>query len=239
MARIIKSGIGNTVKNNYQKCMVRIGLYVFVALLGASFVYFTYGISLILLLPLLFIKKERTKMLLLKHGIEGEIATTKALKRLPFRYYVCPDVVITNGSRKSQMDHVVVGPNGVFVVETKNHMGVIKGDDNDQAVLQKRKTASGTQYASRFYSPMRQVSTHTRVITRLLEQNGFDIAVQGIVYFSHPKAKVRVYSEDIPIYSAKRGGRRKMLRFIKHSRCMGRISQHECKIIARLIANHR
>lgn len=239
MARMIKSGIGNTVMNNYHKCAVRIGLYVFAALLGASLVYFTYAVSLVLLLPLLYIKKERTKMLLLKHGIAGELATTKALKRLPFRYYVCPDVVITNAGHKSQMDHVVVGPNGVFVVETKNHIGVIKGDDSDHAVLQKKKTVSGSQYARRFYSPMRQVQTHTRVVARLLKQNGFDIAVQGIVFFSHPKTKVRVYSEDTPIFAARRGGRRKMLRFIKHSRCVERISQQECKIIARLIANHR
>lgn len=239
MARIIKSGIGNTVKNNYKMCMVRIGLYVFLALLGASFVYFTYGISLILLLPLLFIKKERTKMLLLKHGIEGEIATTKALKRLPKSYYVCPDVVITNGSSKAQMDHVVVGPNGVFVVETKNHLGVIKGDDSDHAILQKKKTASGAKYARRFYSPMRQVQTHARVLNRLIKETGYDITVQGIVYFSNPKTKVRVYSEEIPIFSARRGGRRRMLRFIKRCRSSNRISVKDCKIIAQFIANHR
>ncbi len=239
MARIIKTGIGNTVRNHYRLCAVRIGLYILSAFLGASLVYFTYGISLILLLPLILIKKERTNMLILKHGSEGEIATTKALRRLPSWYYVCPDVVITNGSHKAQLDHVVVGPNGVFVVETKNHMGVIKGDDNDHAVLQKKKTSSGSHYARRFYSPMRQVNTHTRVLHRFLEQNGFPIDVKGIVFFSHPKAKVRVFSEDVPVFSARRGGKRKMLRYIKRTGCEERFSKHECKIIAQLIANHR
>ncbi len=239
MAKIFKSRIGNTVSNSYKLCAVRIGLYILSALLGVSLIFFTYAISLILLLPLLLIQKERRKMLLLRHGIEGEIATTAALKCLPGRFFVCPDVTIQNGKHKAQMDHVVVGPNGIFVVETKNHKGVIRGDDSDVAILQKNKAASGAKYARRFYSPIKQVQTHARVITRLLKRNGYSAAAQGIVYFSHPKAKVRVHSDEVPIFSARRRGKRKLLRYIKRTKLNRRLTAHECKIIAQLIANHR
>lgn len=239
MARIIKSGIGTTVKNNYRICAVKIGLYCLSAFMGAALAFFTYGISLLLLLPLLLIGKERTRMLILKHGLAGEIATTKVLKRLPAGYYVCPDVTLVNGSHKAQIDHVVVGPSGVFAVETKNHMGVIRGDDDDHDLLQKRKTGEGSGYARRFYSPMRQVQTHARALDRVLTQNGYHSGAKGIVYFSHPKTKVRVSSDEVPVFSARRGGKRKLLRYIRRSSEYGRLGAQDCKIIARLIANHR
>ncbi len=239
MAKIIKSGIVNTVKASYNRCVLRIALYVFLALLGAAFAFFTYGISLILLAALFFIKRERVQMLILKHGIEGEVATTAVLRRLPRHYYVCPDVTISGDGHSAQMDHVVVGPNGVFVVETKNHKGVIYGDDEDHALLQKKKTESGSRYAKRFYSPVKQVTTHARVLTRVLVQCGYDIEVQGIVYFSHPRTKVKVYSEEIPVFSARRGGRRKLLRYIKHFGGEKLLKPSECKIIAHRIANYK
>ncbi|MFA9380655.1 MAG: nuclease-related domain-containing protein [Acetanaerobacterium sp.] len=239
MAKIIKSGIGNTVSISYRMCAVRIGLYIFLAVAGASLVFFTYAISLVLLFPLLLIRRERTKMLILKHGIEGEIATMAVLKRLPRAYFVCPDVTITNGPHKAQMDHVVVGPNGVFVVETKNHKGVISGDDNDHDLLQKKKTNSGSRYTKRFYSPIRQVETHARVLTQLLKQNGYPLKAQGVVYFSYPKTKVRVRSGEIPVFSARRGGQRRLLWYIRHSKTTKLLTAQECKIIANTIANHR
>lgn len=239
MAKIIKSGIVNTVKSSYNRCMLRIGLYAIIALAGVALAFFTYGISLILLLSLFCIKRERVQMLILKHGIEGEIATTVALKGLPRRYYVCPDVTISGDGHSAQMDHVVVGPNGVFVVETKNHIGKIYGDDNDYALLQKKKTVSGSRYAKRFYSPIKQVTTHTRVLGRVLEQNGYKIPVQGVVYFSHPQTKVKVYSEEIPVFSARRGGKRKLRSYIKRYGGKRILEPSECKIIAHRIANYK
>lgn len=239
MAKIIKTGIVNTVKGSYNRCILRIALYVIVALAGAALAFFTYGISLILLASLFLIKRERVQMIILKHGIEGEAATTAVLKGLPRRYYVCPDVTISGDGHSAQMDHVVVGPNGVFVVETKNHIGKIYGDDDDHALLQKKKTVSGSRYAKRFYSPIKQVTTHTRVLGRVLEQYGYKLPVQGVVYFSHPKTKVKVFSEEIPVFSARRGGKRKLRRFIKHYGSERILEPSECKIIAHRIANYK
>ena len=239
MAKIIKSGVVNTVKLNYNKCILHITLCVFIAVAGAAFAFFTYGISLLLMFSLLFIKKEKSKLLILKYGLEGEIATTTVLKRLPRSYYVCPDVTIKNGEHKAQMDHVVVGRNGVFVVETKNHKGIIYGDQTDHDLLQKKKTDSGSRYAKRFYSPIKQVTTHAYVLNKVLAESGYNLKAQGIVYFSNPSTKVKVYSEEIPVFSAKRGGKRKILRYIKHKDREKLLDSAECKIIAHRIANYK
>ncbi len=238
MARIVKSSLVSSVSKSYYLCELRIILYILIALAGAVFAIFTYGISLIALLFLLRIRRERTQMLLFKHGLKGEAATTAVLRGLPGWYYLCPDVTIQTGSARAQMDHVVVGPNGVFVVETKNHVGVISGDDEDYKLLQTKKNDSGG-CGRRFYSPMRQVTTHANVMTRYLKELGFQVKAQGIVYFSHPKTKVRVHSFEIPVFSARKGGKRKLLRYIKRGGVWRSLSRNECKLIVRAIANQR
>lgn len=52
-------------------------------------------------------------------GAAGERATGRELRRLPEGYRVVPDVRLP-GSR-ANIDHVVIGPTGVFTIETKNY----------------------------------------------------------------------------------------------------------------------
>lgn len=57
-------------------------------------------------------------------GAEGECRTAKALERLPDDYVVFHDFHVRqlNGNRSlGNVDHIVVGPTGVFVIDTKNH----------------------------------------------------------------------------------------------------------------------
>ena len=52
-------------------------------------------------------------------GADGEVATGKVLARLPSGWKVLHSVPV--GSRGSDIDHVVIGPGGVFTVNTKHH----------------------------------------------------------------------------------------------------------------------
>ncbi|HXG53137.1 MAG TPA: nuclease-related domain-containing protein [candidate division Zixibacteria bacterium] len=52
-------------------------------------------------------------------GQRGELAVVVALKTLPQGYVLLNDLVLPDG--RGNIDHVVVGPNGVFAVETKNY----------------------------------------------------------------------------------------------------------------------
>lgn len=54
-----------------------------------------------------------------RKGYEGEVMTGKALQRLPEGYIALHDLRIP-GSR-ANIDHLVVGPTGVFTVETKHY----------------------------------------------------------------------------------------------------------------------
>lgn len=58
-------------------------------------------------------------------GFEGEKQVTKVLSStLSDDYFLINDVQLVAGKR-SNIDHIVLGPTGIFVLETKNHSGKI------------------------------------------------------------------------------------------------------------------
>src|SRR5262249_5677108 len=54
-------------------------------------------------------------------GIRGETAVAELLRSLPDDYFLFDDVVLPG--HPGNIDHVVVGPCGVLVIETKNFSG--------------------------------------------------------------------------------------------------------------------
>jgi hypothetical protein len=56
-----------------------------------------------------------------KRGLKGEKVVNRVLERLPQDYFVFYDVKLPGS--KGNIDHVVIGPNGIFVIETKNYSG--------------------------------------------------------------------------------------------------------------------
>lgn len=67
-------------------------------------------------------------------GQVGENAVARRLRWLPKdEYFVINDLLLDRGNGYStQIDHVVVSPYGVFVIETKNIYGYIHGSDNSK-----------------------------------------------------------------------------------------------------------
>lgn len=51
-------------------------------------------------------------------GLEGENIVLEQLNTLPENYFVFHDVKLPGGY--GNIDHIVVGPTGLFVIETKN-----------------------------------------------------------------------------------------------------------------------
>jgi hypothetical protein len=65
---------------------------------------------------------------LLDRGSQGERATAEVLRRLPGEWHVLHDVRWP-GRARANLDHVVIGPGGVFVVDTKNWSGRVSLSD--------------------------------------------------------------------------------------------------------------
>lgn len=54
-------------------------------------------------------------------GLEGENIVLEQLNRLPKDYFVFHDITLPRGY--GNIDHIVIGPTGLFVIETKNYSG--------------------------------------------------------------------------------------------------------------------
>jgi hypothetical protein len=57
-------------------------------------------------------------------GKHGEILVAEALKSLSNNYVLLNDLILPDG--KGNVDHLVIAPNGLFVIETKNYSGRVK-----------------------------------------------------------------------------------------------------------------
>ena len=63
-------------------------------------------------------------------GADGEEATAVALAALPAEEWTVFHDIRWPGRRYANIDHVVVGPGGVFVIDSKNWSGRVEVDDN-------------------------------------------------------------------------------------------------------------
>ncbi len=120
----------------------------------------------------------------LKVGLRGESDTAKLIERLPESYVGIQNVVVTFDGKQSELDMIVVGPGGVFVIEAKSRNGRIVGNYDSRYWTQHKVGRGGTPYSSDFYSPIKQVGTHVYRLANFLRLNGIRVTVEGAVYFS-------------------------------------------------------
>ncbi|MDQ7095009.1 nuclease-related domain-containing protein [Desulfosporosinus sp. PR] len=125
-----------------------------------------------------------------RKGELGEYKIDLSLGRLSGDYRVFNDVFIRNHERFAQIDHVVVSSFGIFVIEVKNYMGVIIGDERSKYWYQ---NFGGNSKS--FYSPIKQNFVHILALKRLLK--GFSkIPYFSIVTFSR-RCDLKVVSADV------------------------------------------
>lgn len=122
-------------------------------------------------------------------GEQGERIVHNILTSLPSRKYkVIDNVLIKVNQRTTQIDHIVVSRYGVFVIETKNYKGIIKGSEDSEYWMQ---ILSGQK--NFFYNPIKQNSTHCKAVYKYTKQ--YDkLPVISIIAFSK-ESNVQVSSE--------------------------------------------
>lgn len=91
-------------------------------------------VTIILVVCIAIIIGAIIRRLTVSAGEVGENVVASKLRWLPrSQYFVINDLVFTKGNgNTTQIDHVVVSPYGIFVIETKNIYGYIHGSDNSK-----------------------------------------------------------------------------------------------------------
>jgi hypothetical protein len=152
----------------------------------------------------------RRSLDVLSAGAAGEAATRAVLSRLDDRFTVFCDLWVA----ARQLDHVVVGPTGVFIIETKNLKGSIEGATHGREIVQRKTGRGGSRYARLHPSPIAQLRTHVHHLEAALRREGLHTRVQGAVYFAHPSARIALEGSDVPVFAAGDGGAARMLEWI-------------------------
>ncbi len=130
-------------------------------------------------------------------GYIGEKKIQRKLKKLdPSQYIALHDIMIsTSEGKTSQIDHIVLSPYGIFVIETKNYQGWIFGKDQQQywtQTIYKRK--------EKLFNPVWQNKGHIIALQDLLSDFP-TVPYHSIIVFGN-QANLKVESTSPVIYAS-------------------------------------
>jgi hypothetical protein len=129
-----------------------------------------------------------------KMGSTGENMVTQVLKsQLDDEYYLIDDVLyINNRGNKENIDHVVLGPNGIFAIETKHYNGKV--------------TCKRSYWQVPFpfgRSPSAQAKGNAYWVNRAIKVTGasdtLKVWVEPIVVFSNPDIDLDVEDPEVEV----------------------------------------
>ncbi|VYU56966.1 hypothetical protein [Clostridium tertium] len=135
-----------------------------------------------------------------KSGEEGERNIAYKLKWLSSDYKILSNIRLKSEIESQEFDNIIIGPNGIFHIETKNYGGEhgckIKIDNSGNWVKEKNGRETGID------SPEFQLRRHEIVLQenlkKLYGERKFD--VKGIIVLSNPKTVIDgVENLDVPV----------------------------------------
>ncbi len=171
-------------------------------------------VVLVLIIVIAFISVQNERDKPSNRGKIGESQVSRVLDSLPEEYTVVNDVTIpdqkgiSDTTYTTQIDHVVVSPYGIFVVETKNYSGWIFGSENSKRWKETFKTTEGHF----FYNPIKQnwghiyaLAERLRLDVRLFKpvvafSDNCELHVESttpVVFISELKETILSYSQEV------------------------------------------
>lgn len=104
-----------------------------------------------------------------RQGNKAEKEVSQILRGMGRNYHVFDNVMLKTNKQggTTQIDHVVVSPFGIFVIETKSHKGKVYGDCVGKYWTQCLYNKRGTVDKYQFYSPYFQNAGHLKNLYKL------------------------------------------------------------------------
>jgi hypothetical protein len=134
-----------------------------------------------------------TRRARLDAGLQGQRQLARTLSVLSDDYYLVNNLELPG--RSDDVDHLLVGPNGVFALETKHHSGRIYCRDGQWYQL---KTSRGglVQPEKPIRDPARQLKRNVDYLRACIKRTDPALSrqtrlwIEGFVVFSHPRASL-------------------------------------------------
>lgn len=130
-------------------------------------------------------------------GLQGEKQALRGLAMLSDEYHILNNVSCSFNGQHCEIDLLVVGPNGIFVIEVKNHNGTIKGDLEASVWIQEKVGRQGGEYSKQIRNPIKQMKRSVYILANYLELQGIKEWINGVVYFTNSAVYVMVDAEFV------------------------------------------
>ncbi|WP_048601758.1 nuclease-related domain-containing protein [Rubeoparvulum massiliense] len=160
-----------------------------------------WGFHLLALLPLIVAARYSRQYKIYRAGIEGEVETAKFLKSLPASYEIYRSVPVSYQGQKSEIDLVIVGENGVFAVEVKNHSGKLSGSADAQEWQQVKRGPKGEQTRKMVRNPILQMKNQVWLLSQNMKEQKLSLWIEGIVYIANPNCELNIKQVHVPFFN--------------------------------------
>ncbi len=209
MSRVVK--IKSALKQNKNKALLKTALFALLTLaflgldagmlvailtekskLHIAFPIILFVVALVMLICFFVFRKKYNILL---SGVKGENNTLEILKKLPKDFTIITNPVILNRGVTLELDFVVIGKNGVFIVESKNYRGIISGKTSKPNWKQIKHGKNDKVYEKEVGNPVKQAHRQGR---RMLEMfRDFDITadIYPIVYFVDSRTELKIQDD--------------------------------------------
>jgi hypothetical protein len=124
-------------------------------------------------------------------GIEGEQKVVVALMPLDDSYFLINDIKLP--SKRGNIDHILLSPKGIFVLETKNYSGMVRCYGDTWYV-------GPGSFAKPIGSVSKQAKRNAYELSSFLERTiGLKIYVNPICVFVNPSLELAIFEPAVPI----------------------------------------
>ena len=135
-------------------------------------------------------------------GAAGEARALTVLSGLPEEYTLfnqikLPDERSRTGYR--ELDYVIVGPNGCYLIENKDYRGRIVGDEFSRNWERHKVGCGGTAYVTEGRNPVRQVQTYVSLLSGIFRSRGITAWITPLVSLSRNNSVDMIHSERVNV----------------------------------------
>ena len=164
------------------------------------------------------------------NGLQGEQITIENLQNLPDSYLLINDVKLPNGY--GNIDHIVLGSNGIFVIETKNFEGEIICN-GDEWIRHYENYQEDRDYELK--SPSKQVKSNALKLKQYIEsKNIFSkslrLWVEGVVVFTHDNVILHCDNPTVPVFKVNQ-----LCNYIRNKESRIKFSFQELEKVAKIL----
>lgn len=229
------SYLKNQVRKNLAKAALSLVLVCLILFAVASYVLLTLRLNileaaalLVSLMPLSAFFYYLRKYRIYNAGWAGEKQVIKLLSsRLSDDYTLLNDLYLRDGG--GDIDHVVLGPGGVFVLETKNWSGNVTCNGDEWQRPGKRSFKG---------SPSLQVKRNAAKIKHIIDAspslNSLGVSVEGIVVFTNNHSALHLNNPTVPILKLPQ-----LPNYITAQKSQGGYTQQQLEAVGKEILRHK